>query len=118
MAKSEIHVGVLGGVEYAGYLEFGTSRMPPRPFMRQTFERDAGRMRKAIEASYLAITESGASANQQLNRLGLFYQSAIQKTFRTGSFAPLSAKTIARKGSSRPLIDTGRLIGAISFEIR
>lgn len=115
--STEIVVGVLGGVEYAGYLEFGTSKMPPRPFMRQTFENYGAAMEARIATSYSSVIEGG-SANREANRLGLFYQGRIQKEIRGGSFAPLSAKTIAQKGSSKPLIDTGRLIGSISYELR
>lgn len=112
-----IVVGVIGGVEYAGYLEFGTSRMPPRPFMRQTFDRHAGKMEKQIEISYSSIL-GGASPMGEANRLGVFYQGFVQKTITGGSFAALDPKTIARKGSSKPLIDTGRLLGSIKYEIR
>jgi hypothetical protein len=110
-------VGILGGVEYAGWLEFGTSRMKPRPFMRQTFESKGGLMEAAIAAAWGRIL-GGSGASAEANKLGNFYRSEIQRTIKNGSFAPLSAQTIARKGSSKPLIDTGRLIGSIAYELR
>ena len=37
---------------------------------------------------------------------------------KTGTYAPLSPKTVARKGSSKPLVDTGLLLNSVTFEIR
>jgi hypothetical protein len=52
-----------------------------------------------------------------IGEAGLFQ---IQKAFETsgnGQWAPNSAITIRQKGSSKPLIDTGRLRGSITYEV-
>lgn len=117
--KRELAVGILGGVPYASYHEFGTSKMPPRPFMRQTFDTKGALMEAAIAAAWSRII-GGSSAKAEANKLGDFYRSEIQKTIRNGSFAPLAASTVRRKkkNSTKPLIDTGRMIGAIAYELR
>lgn len=47
------------GIRYAKYLEFGTSRMSPRPFMRPTFKEIAPqyrvRVRKAVKDAMRAF---------------------------------------------------------------
>lgn len=117
MSKTEIVVGVLGGAPYAGYLEFGTRHMPPRPFMRRTFEKDGAKMTAAIRAAYTKL-HTGGSAYKEANRLGLRYEGYIKVNIRQGPWAPIYMETILRKGSGRILIDKGILIGAVSFTLR
>jgi hypothetical protein len=55
------------------------------------------------------------SAKVALDRLGIQAQNIIKQSFRKNDWKPLNPKTIKRKGSSTPLIDTGQLIGSISY---
>ena len=41
----------------------------------------------------------------------------MKNTFTTGSFTPNKPATIKRKGSSRPLIDTGHLRQSITSKV-
>jgi hypothetical protein len=41
----------------------------------------------------------------------------VQAYMVNGKFAPLKAKTIKRKGSSKPLIDTGQLRQSITYRV-
>lgn len=47
--------------------------------------------------------------------LGLKWQASIQERITRGIDPPLEAETIARKGSSTPLIDTGQIRSAITY---
>jgi hypothetical protein len=100
LGSSEIVIGVMGGLEYAPYLEFGTVKMTAKPFMRHTFEQYGSVMQAQIATSYSSVI-AGGSANKEANKLGLFYQGRIQRTIR-----------------AKGLIDTGRLIGSVSYELR
>ena len=118
--NKEVVVGILGGVPYASFHEFGTSKMVPRPFMRQTFETRGAKARAVIAAEYALIMSGQGDGMRALNRVGIAYRGFIQKTIRTGNFAPLRPRTVAQKknNSTKPLIDTARMIGSVSYEIR
>ena len=123
LQKTDIKVGLIGGkadghvIEYAGYNEFGTSRIPSRPFMRQTFEENESRMSAAIGAAYASI-QGGASVYPEVNKIGLLYKGLIQRMIGSNMPPGLKPKTIARKGSSKSLIDTGRMRQSIDFEVK
>ena len=42
-------------------------------------------------------------------------QMSIQRTIAAGGFAPLAASTIAKKGHSKQLIDSGSMYGSIDW---
>lgn len=92
-------------------------RIPARPFMRQAA--DANAQKWGDDAERLAaMVIQGMSKDQALELLGVEMKGDIQAIFTTGSFAPNSSMTIQKKGSSRPLIDTGRLRSSIDFRIK
>ncbi len=124
VSMKSVVVGTLGDIEYASWLEFGTTshlgnqKMPPRPFMRQTFELYGKNAEATIAAEFSLVLAGRGDAKKALDRVGFAYRGYIQKTIRNGSFAALHPYTIKMKGSDKPLINTGRLIGAINYEIR
>lgn len=96
----------------------GTSRgIPPRPFITQAIETKQAMIGSALKSSIAAIMDPG-DVQGAVDRIGLSLQTAIKQTIKGGSFAPNHPDTIKRKGSSSPLIDTGRLIGSVSYEIK
>ena len=54
-----------------------------------------------------------------LKNLGEKYTSMVKKTIKDAKTwaVPNATSTIAMKGSSSPLIDTGRMVNAVSYEI-
>ena len=54
---------------------------------------------------------------QALGQLGEMTKGDVQTEIRSGDFAPLKPATIKRKGSSRPLIDTGQMVQSIAWEL-
>lgn len=123
-----VKVGLLAGsgtndgvavVDIAAMLEFGTDRMPSRPFMRHTAdtsERQVSAMAKRVAGG---VVTGRLNVDGALNTLGLWYQDRIQSTIRAArSWAvPLAPSTVRRKGSTQPLIDKGVLIRSISYEV-
>lgn len=92
--------------------------IPARPFMKfamEIWEREFPKVLGRIMPSYLggSITVDGV-----LKELGERAKNAVQKAIREGDYAPLSPRTVAAKGSSTPLIDTGRMVNSVTFEIR
>ena len=117
--KTEMVVGVLdaGVAEYAVYNEYGTSRMPSRSFLRSTFEESGSKIYKTIKVGYDSVM-NGGSAIDGINRVGLLSEGLVKKKIRSGVGPALSAKTVAKKGHSQTLRDSGALMGSISYEIR
>lgn len=111
--------------EYAAHNEFGTNRIPSRPFLRQTFDEKAGEwaenLGKAVEAGY-----SPAGAFQLV---GTRMAEDIQATIKSNMPPKNSEATINRKrkkvdGGARgesmvpgTLIDTGSLLSSIDYEV-
>ncbi len=88
--------------------EKGTQHIPPRPFMNTGFNRYVSK-KTAIAKAVRAVVEQKISPKAGDTRLGVLLQSEIQKAITGGGFAPNKPSTIKRKGSSRPLVDTGKL---------
>lgn len=124
----EIKVGIMGNetvdgvsvVDYATFNEFGTSRIPARPFMAETYARHGDDSAKFIEHMYNQLLEGGMNADHLLKTAGADYQSKVQKTIRDAKnwAEPNAESTKARKGSSSPLIDKSRMIGAVRYEVK
>lgn len=112
--KSKINLVRLGTVH-----EFGVPKknIPSRPFMRQTFDSNISKIEKFIKRKQSEVFRGKISGLTALNSLGVFYTGKVKETIKNGSFKALSPKTIKKKGSSKPLIDTGRLRNSIDHEI-
>lgn len=111
-------------IELAAIHEFGSpaAGIPERSFIRSTFERDdvqknlttmAGRLAKAVVDDRMAW-------DQALGMIGAWavgqVKSTIKNRLTTGPEDQANKpSTIARKGSTLPLVDTGRLINAITW---
>jgi HK97 gp10 family phage protein len=108
---------------YAAYNEFGTSRIPARPFMRTTASEHQNEwcetLAGALKGEILKDNAKGA-----MGLVGEQMKAHIQQTIQKGSFAPNSPKTIAnkrRKGKvepDHPLIDTGQMLASIISEVK
>lgn len=130
MGRSFVKIGVLsnagrypasiGGMnlaEVATVHEFGTEKIPERPFLRQAFDKSNKKISDFIRNERDKIYQGASTTNESLHKLGVLHQGQVQETIATGEFAPLAPSTVARKGSSKPLIDTGRLRQSINFEV-
>lgn len=116
-----VKIGIMGGgtvTDYAIYNEFGTSRMPARPFMGTTAEKYGPQVVKLVEQLVGNIVEGKSDIERALSVMGEWYQMKMQQTIRDAKqwAAPNAPETIAMKGSSSPLIDHGRMIGAVRYE--
>lgn len=97
--------------------EFGSPKnnIPSRPLMRQTAQ-VYGRTALPVVAKklYRNVLAGTTSPAQAFRQLGVFWEGRLKRMFREGVFKPLKPATIARKGSSRPLIDSGQLRNSIT----
>lgn len=122
---SGVKVGIQAGsgsqggvdmVDIAIYNEFGTSRIPARPFIRDAAEKYRQDVGTTMEHLARRV-ENGASPDTALHSLGQWYQARQQEHIRSGEFKPNAPATIKRKGSSVPLIDKGRLVNSVRYEV-
>ena len=97
--------------------EFGApeKNIPRRSFIRVPIENNIKEITKLIENNHKLVSENSMSAKVALDRIGLKAQNTIKKSFRDNDWKANSRATVKRKGSSRPLIDTGQLVGSISY---
>ncbi len=114
----------IGVLELAAIHEFGTrdGHVPERSFIRRTFEQKDPQVKEFCEKLAKAIVTKGEmSIDRALGLLGEFAVGEIRKTMTEGDGVPppLSPDTIRRrKGrSTRPLVDTGQLKGAITYKV-
>jgi len=130
MADSYVKVGILsnagtyateGGtinvVDVATFNEFGTSIIPERPFMRQTFEKRRGHVNRRFESLVSDIYIGSKNVRSALGTVGEEYKGFIQSEIVGGGWVSNAPSTVSKKKSSQPLIDTGRLRQSINFDV-
>lgn len=100
---------------YAIDNEYGNraKNIPPRPFMRTTVDARQNEWSEAV-ASLLA---QGDTPEDALNKLGEVAAGDIKQTIADWRSPPNSEETIERKGSDKPLVDTGDMLKSVTYEI-
>lgn len=91
--------------------------IPERPFMRNSFRSNTGKYRSELRSGASKILEGKSSLNEILSKFGNLGKLDIQDEILALSAPPNSPVTIAIKGSSNPLIDTGRMRGAVTYQV-
>ena len=98
----------------AAWNEFGTSRSPERPFFRRTIEavRETARelIREGTDGHTLVVDRALG------DRLGMYVAGELQQEIVNLQEPPNAPFTIAMKGSSNPLVDTGAMRQAVTWE--
>lgn len=106
--SSSVTLATLGA-----FHEYGTATVPARPWLSSAITpADARRTNQRIAQD---ITR-GMSAEAALKRAGEREAERVREQLGEG-VAPLDPKTAARKGSARPLVETGALRDAIGYTI-
>lgn len=127
LSKLEVRVGFQAGeaqeedgtdiCEVAAYNELGTEHIPARPFLRKSVDENVNKINSFMKAKVRDLTQ-GVSGEQVLKEIGIFQKDLIQEKITSGGFAPNADSTIAKKGSSKPLIDTGRMRQSVNYVIQ
>jgi hypothetical protein len=91
--------------------------IPERPFLFSAISEGKEQINQ-LNASVLAEVQLGTISKQDaLGQLGNLGVRLVQEKIRHGEFTPLKPATIERKGSSKPLVDTGQLAQSVAFEV-
>lgn len=97
--------------------EFGTDRIPERSFIRSSFDEQLPKNRQLKQSLYSKILAGTLTTEHALGLLGQHNQSAIRQKIIDVREPPNAPSTVARKGSSNPLVDTGQLGNAIRYVV-
>jgi len=147
LARLEVFVGYQRGkkqsddghdlVDIAAWNELGAKKgrkgeIPPRPFLRQTFDKNQEKIAQAIGMSPQNL-QNGATAQQIAGQLGALMEGLIQEEIPEGGFVPNAPITleggwmrteggkpfyVEPKKSDVPLIDTGQLRQSVHHVVR
>ena len=95
--------------------------IPARPFLEPSIEKNKDLL-LAQQKKALTYSMSGnvSEYRNELGKIGLLMSSKAKEfiTDPSNGLAPNSPRTIKKKGSSKPLIDTGSLMNSITYVIR
>ena len=120
--NASVRVGVLENATYpdgtpvamvAFWNEYGTKRIPPRPFFRTT----VSEQKKNWVLSVQNLMKIHNDPKQVMGLIGVHMQEQIVQSINTWSDPPNAPYTIEKKGSSKPLIETGVLMRSIKSEV-
>ena len=104
-------------VQIATWNEFGNSRIPERSFFRNAMQENKGAYRSLNRSEAKKIMRGQGDMRRALQRLGLLAQGHVQQSIVDLRSPPNAASTIAKKGSSNPLVDEGQLRQSVTFMI-
>lgn len=106
-------------LEVATVHEFGApaANIPARSFLRGTVDAESASIRSDQHKLAIAVLSGKIDLRKGLDQLGARVAGKIQQRIARGIEPPLQARTIARKGSSKPLIDSGQLRSSITWEV-
>lgn len=91
--------------------------IPERSFIRAGFDENVNYMTDKIKQYMNLVIAGRLSANTFLEMIGVEWAGRMQLHLRALSSPPNAPVTRENKGSSNPLIDKGRLVGAIRHKI-
>jgi hypothetical protein len=122
MGAKAVKVGVLGSdgsdiVQVATFNEYGTQNIPERSFIRSTMTANQAKYAKGLKRAFEAVLDNRIGPEQALGLVGLEVQKDIQARITELRDPPNADATVAAKGSSNPLIDTGRLRQSVTFDV-
>ena len=103
--------------QIAMFNELGTSTAPARPFLRDSVDENEDVIRDQCGKELKKLT-TGATAETVLKRVGALGVRLVQEKIVSGSFKTNAPSTIRKKGSDKPLIDTGRMRQSVKYVVK
>lgn len=119
-----LRVGFLENAKYpkgtpvamvAAIQDFGTKKIPSRPFFRNMIAAKKSEWGPALE---LALKRNKMDVKKSMQQLGEGIAGQLRQSIRDTNEPPLSPVTIARKGFEKPLVDTGHMLASVDYEIK
>lgn len=94
-----------------------TVTIPERSVFRYTFHKN-NYFHEASLRMARQVAEGKVGVIQGAERLGMLARDKVRSSFTDGHLQPDAPSTIKKKGSSKPLIDTGQLRQSITFVVK
>ena len=124
LATTHLEVGIFGDTDgevviYAAANEFGAfnGRIRERSFLRAGFDQYHQEINDTADKLIDQVMSGTLNVDAYYQIIGNFLVGKIQE-FMTNLKLPANApSTVARKGSSNPLIDTGRMRDSITWRV-
>lgn len=104
------------GAKNAGPLK--NIEIPERSYIRSTMDEQRRALNAFTDKLIVQVMLGQFNVKRALGILGEFIQAKIQRKITILKDPPNAPRTIAEKGSSNPLIDTGRLRQSIRYETK
>lgn len=125
-AGSEVRGEGITTGQLAVAMEFGTDTIPARSWVGLTFDRARAEVQSDMQRLLWSIVEGKITVDKALNVLGAKYSAEVKNTVTQGEQIqpPNAPSTLARKlaktregaaNGVRTLIDTGRMVGAVTW---
>lgn len=128
ISQKNVYIGVIGNnagregelnnAQLMAIHEFGTEHIPERAPIRKTMAKNGDGYGTMFEKAIMGVLEGNSDADLILNRIGAQVAGDVVGEIQSGVGPELAPSTIKRKGSDRPLIDTGALVQSISYEVK
>jgi len=104
-------------VKKAAANEYGTTKIPARPFMRFTFEKNKSVYERLLTNIVNDIVYDRVDLDYAYNALGERVSRDIKREIKEWKDPPNAASTIAKKGRDDPLVDTGDMMRSVSYKL-
>lgn len=101
----------------AAYNEYGTDKIPSRPFMRTAIKKNSKSWGDKCGKAMKAMIQ-GMPSEQVAELLAMQMKADFSKSLVSGGWTPNAPATVRAKGSSRPLVDTGEMRADINYRIK
>jgi len=111
------HYGTMSGetVDAGGVSGVEVYHIPPRPFLLNAIRKHRRNYLAAMKTAGAAILRGEVTLEQTMRKLGILAQGDIQQEITDLRDPPNAASTIAAKGSSNPLIDSGDMKSKVTW---
>lgn len=96
----------------------GKTWVPERAPIRKTLDEEEAKINAAAVRMVTRVAAGQETIESGLGKVGEFVSSQIRRTIQRGVEPENAPSTIARKKSSKPLIDTGLLIRSYTYQVR
>lgn len=105
-----------------GYMELGVTGphvidVPERSFLRVPLRQKSKEISKDFRILSARVINDEITVNSMLEQIGFKAVRYCQDAIKAGINPPNAASTIRQKGSAKPLIDSGELVGSITHVI-
>lgn len=91
--------------------------IPERAFLRTGYDQNRDNLVDSVEFALPSVLDGSMDSDKFLEMVGLILSSNIKDYAIALDSPPNHPYTVERKGSSNPLVDTGDMIGSITYKV-